>query len=81
METFSFEIQTYAIESLGTDLSSPKVAICNLEAIMEAELATQPIFLDSEPIHTGRKRKAKDMSGLSVCLCGKNAKPNYIGSI
>ena len=41
----------------------------------------EPIFLDSEPTHTGRKQKAKDMSELTLCLCEERAKPDDIRSI
>ena len=40
-----------------------------------------PLFIESEPTHTGRRRKCRDMSGLSQCLCGETAKPNKEGSI
>ena len=43
--------------------------------------AMEPIFLDSEPMRAGRKRKAKDMSGLRVCFCGEHAKPDKVDSI
>ena len=43
--------------------------------------STKPTFLDSEPTHAGRKQKAKDMSGLTVCLCGEHIKPGDEGSI
>ena len=46
-----------------------------------ATSATEPIFLDSEPTRAGRKRKAKDMSGLRVCFCGEHAKPDKVDSI
>ena len=40
-----------------------------------------PLFFDSEPTRTGRRRKCRDMSGLSQCLCGDTAKPDEEGSI
>jgi hypothetical protein len=40
-----------------------------------------PIFFDSEPTRTGRRRKCRDMSELSLCLCGVNAEPGDIGSV
>jgi hypothetical protein len=48
---------------------------------MHAGLSTEPIFLNSEPMRTGRKRKAKDMSGLTICFCGERAKLGDAGSI
>ena len=38
-------------------------------------------FFDSAPTHVGRKRRCRDMSGLSLCLCGESARPNDVGSI
>ena len=40
-----------------------------------------PLFIESEPTRTGRRRKCRDMSRLSQCLCGDTAKPNEEGSI
>lgn len=96
MDSFRFEVPTYAMEGLGT---GPEVSTQDIEAIMESETRssiepillnseptragslTEPIFLDSEPTRTGRKRKAKDMSGLSLCFCGERARPGDVGSI
>ena len=80
-DPLSFGVPISAIEGLGTDASGPKVATCEIEALMETGSLTQPLFLDSEPTCVGRKRKAKDMSGLSVCLCEENAKPGNVSSI
>ena len=90
-ESFGFEVPTCAIGDLRTEFSGPEVSTYDVEAVLrtrsptEAVLRTgsptEPIFLDSEPTRAGRKRKAKDMSGLSVCLCGEQAKPNNVGSI
>jgi hypothetical protein len=44
-------------------------------------LSSLPTFFASEPTRAGRKRKCRDMSGLSLCLCGDTAKPNDMGSI
>ena len=41
----------------------------------------EPLFFESEPTHAGQRRKCRDMSGLSQCLCGDTAKPNEEGSI
>jgi hypothetical protein len=85
IDPFSFEIPTYALEGLRTDLSSPEVSTYEMEAIMATEMATEspiePTFLDSEPTCVGRKRKAKDMSGLTLCLCEERAEPGDVGSI
>ena len=67
-DPLSFGVPMSAIEGLGKDASGPEVATCEIEALMETGSLTQPLFLDSEPTHVGRKRKAKDMSGLSVCV-------------
>jgi hypothetical protein len=80
-DAFSFGVPTSAIEGLGTDASGPEVATCEIKALMETGSLTQPLFLDSEPMRVGRKWKAKDMSGLSVCFCGENAKPGDVSSI
>jgi hypothetical protein len=74
-------MSTCAIEGLGTDTSGPEVLTYEIEALMQTGSPIDPIFLDSEPTRAGRKRKAKDMSGLSVCLCGEHAKPGDAGSI
>ena len=78
--TFSFGLPTYAI---GTDasVSGPEVSTYEIEALLKAGSLTDPIFIDSEPTRAGRKRKAKDMSGLSVCFCGERAKPDDVDSI
>jgi hypothetical protein len=39
------------------------------------------LFLDSEPTRVGRRRRCRDMSGLSLCLCGESVQPGEIGSI
>lgn len=39
------------------------------------------LFFDSEPTRGGRKRKCRDMSGLSLCLCGECVQPGDIDSI
>jgi hypothetical protein len=79
------DVPMYALEGLGTDLSGPKVSTYEIEAIMATEMATEspiePTFLNSEPTHVWRKRKAKDMSGLTLCLCGECAEPGDVGSI
>jgi hypothetical protein len=40
-----------------------------------------PVFFESEPTHTSRRWKCRDMSRLSQCLCGDTVKPNEEGSI
>lgn len=39
------------------------------------------LFFDSEPTRVGRRRRCRDMSGLSLCLCGERVKPGDIESI
>ena len=39
------------------------------------------LFFASEPTRTSQRRRCRDMSGLSQCLCGDTAKPNEEGSI
>lgn len=83
-DPFSFKVLMYAIEGLGTNLfeSGPEVLMYNIEAIMVVtEPSIKPTFLDSEPMHTGRKWKANDMSRLTLCLCEEHAKPGDIGLI
>ena len=80
-ESSGFEVPIYAIGDLGTKFSGPKVSTYDVEAILRTKSLTEPIFLDSEPTCMGRKWKAKDMSGLNVCLCGEWAKPDNVGSI
>lgn len=41
----------------------------------------QPFFLALESTRTGRRRKCRDMSSLSLCLCGVSAQPESVGSI
>ena len=81
LDPFSFEVPSHATEGLVTDSSVPEVSTYDVEAILATEFSTQPTFLDSEPTRAGRKRKAKDMSGLTLCLCGERAKPGDVGSI
>ena len=86
-DTFSFETPTCSIEGLETNSSGPEVATYEIEAIMMAAAAesptevNEPIFLDFEPMRAGRKRKAKDMSELTLCFCGERVKPGDVGSI
>jgi hypothetical protein len=95
MDSFSFGVPTCAIEGLGTgpevstqdieaimdgSLTGPIFLNSELEPTRMGS-STDPIFLDSEPTRVGRKWKAKDMSGLSICLCGEHAKPDDVGSI
>jgi hypothetical protein len=93
-DLFSLQMPSFAIEGLK---SGPEVPTQDVEAIMDAGSSTEPIlvdsesmhaasstepmFLDSEPTRVGRKRKAKNISGLTVCLCGVRAKPNEVDSI
>ena len=42
---------------------------------------TEPFFPVLEMTHVGRKRKCRDMSGLSLCLCGVSVQPDDVGSI
>jgi hypothetical protein len=44
-------------------------------------LETEPFLLTSEPTRAGRKWKCRDMSGLSLCLCGVSVQPDSVGSI
>jgi len=79
---FSFGLPTCAMEGLGTDASGPgEVSTYDIEALMETGSPTEPTFINSEPTRAGRKRKAKDMSGLSVCFCGEHAEPGNASSI
>jgi|SRR6266852_6634991 len=78
---FSFEVPSHAMEDLVTNSSVPEVSTYDVEAILMAEFLTKPTFLDSEPTRAGRKRKAKDMSGLTLCFCGERSKPGNVGSI
>ena len=44
-------------------------------------LEMEPFLLTSEPTRAGRRRKCRDMSSLSLCLCGVNMQPDTAGSI
>jgi len=79
------EVSTYDVEAL-MDAESPAEQVNNVIQLTTSENGAtshgpEPVFLDSEPTRAGRKRKAKDMSGLTVCLCGERAKPDDVGSI
>ena len=39
------------------------------------------LFFESEPTRVGRRRKCRDMSGLSLCLCGESARRDDAESI
>ena len=39
------------------------------------------LFLDSEPTCVGRRRRGRDMSGLSLCLCRESVQPGGMGLI
>lgn len=41
----------------------------------------EPFLLTSEPTRAGRKRKCRDMSNLSLCLCGISVQSDSVGSI
>ena len=43
--------------------------------------SSELLFFDSEPTRAGRKRRCRDMSGLSQCLCGKSVPPGDAGSV
>lgn len=45
------------------------------------EMDSEPFFLTSELTRAGRRRKCRDMSGLSLCLCGVSVRPDSMGSI
>jgi hypothetical protein len=42
---------------------------------------TMGLFFESVPTCVGQRRKCRDMSGLSQCLCGDSARPDDAGSI
>jgi len=52
-------------------------------AIVEcSELSgSELLFFDSKPTHMGRKRRCRDMSSLSQCLCREIVKQSNVGSI
>ena len=39
------------------------------------------LFFDSAPTRVGHKRRCRDMTGLSLCLCGESVQPGDVGSI
>ena len=39
------------------------------------------VFFDTEPTRMGRRRRCRDMSGLSQCLCGVSVQQGDLGSI
>jgi len=48
----------------------------------EPELSgSDNLFFDSEPTRMGRKRRCRDISGLSLCLCGVSVPPDEEGSV
>jgi len=44
-------------------------------------LEMEPFLLTSEPTRAGRRWKCRDMSSLSLCLCGVSVQPDTAGSI
>ena len=54
-DAFNFGVPTSTIEGLRTDASGPKVATCEIEALIETGSLTQPLFLNSKLMHVGRK--------------------------
>ncbi len=78
---------SYIVESEPTE---PAPALVDSEPMQtEGEAAAsevsvrvsnpEPLFFESEPMCAGRRRKCRDMSGLSQCLCGDTAKLNEEG--
>jgi hypothetical protein len=45
-----------------------------LSTLMTNQLTT--LFFKSEPMCVGQRQKCRDMSGLSLCLCGESARPD-----
>lgn len=43
--------------------------------------SSDPLFFDSKLTHVGCRQRFRDMSGLSLCLCGVRVQPGDIGSI
>jgi hypothetical protein len=95
MDSFSFKVSMSAIEGLRTGpevltqdveaIMAAKTGSLSEPFLLNSEpmcvALTEPIFLDSKPTRIGRKRKAKDMSGLTVCFCRECARPGNVGSI
>ena len=62
-------------------LAAP-IASANPVSISVPEpFSSDTLFLDTEPTRTGRRRRCRDMSGLSQCLCGESVQPHDVGSI
>jgi len=40
-----------------------------------------PLFFDTEPTRVGCKQRCRDMSDLSLCLCGQSVHPGDVGLI
>ena len=56
--------------------------LMNTMAITETKSpGMAPEFIESEPTCVGQRRRCRDMSGLSVCLCGNCAELGDVASI
>ena len=84
-EDATLEVQQSPVPSHHTDClivhqSGSSQVPMNSSPVASTDQSTT-LFFESEPTHVGQRRKCRDMSDLSLCLCGDSARPDDTGSI
>ena len=71
----------HADTSIVHQSGGSKMPTNSLSTPMPVTDQSTTLFFESEPTRVGRRRKCRDMSGLSLCLCGESARPDDAESI
>ena len=69
----------HADTSIVHQSGGPQMPINSLSTPVTDQSTT--VFFKSEPMRVGRRQKCRDMSDLSLCLCGDSTRPDDAGSI
>jgi hypothetical protein len=73
-------VSSHHADSVIVHQSGSSQVPTNLSFVASTDKSTT-LFFESELTCVGRRRKCRDMSGLSLCLCGDSARLDDAGSI
>jgi hypothetical protein len=73
-------ISSHHTDSIIVHQSESSQVPTNLSFIALTDKLTM-LFFESELMYMGQRQKCRDMSGLSLCLCGDSTRPDDAGSI
>ena len=74
-------IASMDLDSVPIAVPAPIASTDSIPMAASDSPGLNPIFFDSEPTRVGHKRRCRDMSDLSLCLCGGSVHPGDVGSI